>query len=140
MDNTVTVSFTVLFEEPFWIGIYEREYRGKYEACKITFGAEPKIYQIYEYLQKNHRKMRFSPAMKVEGTAEKHFNPKRMQRTIQKQLDTVSVGTKAQQALSLAREQNKTERKTRSKAEREAEKERLRDIKEQKHKEKHRGH
>ncbi len=35
-------SLTILFENPFWIGLYERIDGDKYEVCKITFGAEPK--------------------------------------------------------------------------------------------------
>ena len=33
--------FTVLFEPPFWVGIFERQQGNHYEACKIIFGAEP---------------------------------------------------------------------------------------------------
>lgn len=41
-------SLTILFEAPFWIGLYERTDNGKYEVCKITFGSEPKDYEVYE--------------------------------------------------------------------------------------------
>ena len=41
-------SLTILFEDPFWIGLYERFDEDKYEVCKITFGAEPKDYEVYE--------------------------------------------------------------------------------------------
>ena len=52
--NTVSQSsLTILFEAPFWIGLYERSDNGKYEVCKITFGAEPKDYEVYEFLLKN---------------------------------------------------------------------------------------
>ena len=40
---------TVLFEEPFWIGLYERRHNGYYEVCKITFGVEPKISEVYNF-------------------------------------------------------------------------------------------
>ena len=30
-------SLTILFEDPFWIGLYERFDEDKYEVCKITF-------------------------------------------------------------------------------------------------------
>ena len=40
--NLTVSSITVMFEDPFWIGLYEREWNGRYEVCKITFGAEPK--------------------------------------------------------------------------------------------------
>lgn len=48
MDTGVS-KLTVLFEDPFWIGLYEREYNGRYEVCKITFGAEPKDYEVYDF-------------------------------------------------------------------------------------------
>ena len=45
-------SFTVMFEAPFWIGVYERFDEGYYEVCKITFGSEPKDYEVYDFLLK----------------------------------------------------------------------------------------
>lgn len=41
---SVKSSLTVMFEAPFWIGVYERFDEGYYEVCKITFGSEPKDY------------------------------------------------------------------------------------------------
>ena len=35
-------SFTVFFEDPFWVGVYEREEPGGLTACRVVFGAEPK--------------------------------------------------------------------------------------------------
>ena len=54
---------TVLFEDPFWIGVYEREEGGRYEAAKITFGAEPKDYQVYAFLLKHDRCLRLTSAV-----------------------------------------------------------------------------
>lgn len=57
VDNTaMKSSLTILFENPFWIGLYERIDGDKYEVCKITFGAEPKDYEIYDFLLKNWHK------------------------------------------------------------------------------------
>ena len=41
MDK-VSGRLTVFFEEPFWIGVFERISEGKLSVCKVTFGAEPK--------------------------------------------------------------------------------------------------
>ena len=131
---------TVFFEEPFWVGIYERECDGKYEVCKITFGAEPKDYEVYAFMLKNYGNLRFSPSLDTSAIDEKRINPKRMQREINKQLQSTGVGTKAQQALKLQQEQGKFERKTRSRAARDAEKERQFTLRQEKRKEKHRGH
>ena len=51
-------SLTILFENPFWIGLYERIDGDKFEVCKITFGAEPKDYEIYDFLLKNWHKLK----------------------------------------------------------------------------------
>ena len=86
MSTVCQSSLTILFEAPFWIGLYERTNSGKYEVCKITFGSEPKDYEVYEFLLKNWHKLKFSPPIKAEVTIERKINPKRMQREIQSQL------------------------------------------------------
>lgn len=137
----MTVSkLTILFEEPFWIGLYECEDNGRYEVCKITFGAEPKDYEVYDFMLKNWNRLRFSPSIEAATIAEKRINPKRMQRLINKQVENTGIGTKAQQALKLQQEQGKLERKTRSREQREEEMQRQFELRQEKHKEKHRGH
>ena len=130
----------VLFEDPFWIGICEREYESRYEVCKITFGAEPKDYEVYDFILKNYHKLRFSPSLETATMAEKRINPKRMRREIDKHLQNTGIGTKAQQALKLQKEQVKSERRSHSRMQREAEKERQFELRQEKRKEKHRGH
>lgn len=132
-------SLTIMFENPFWIGLYERFDNGKYEVCKITFGAEPKDYEIYEYLLQNWHKLKFSPPIKTDKIKERKMNPKRMQREINNQLEDKGIGTKAQQALQLQREQSKVEKRTRTKEQKEAEKERQYALRQEKKKAKHRG-
>ena len=132
-------SLTVFFENPFWIGLYERMDDGKYEVCKITFGAEPKDYEIYEYMLQNWKNLKFSPPIKGKEIEERRINPKRPQREINKQLDNTGIGTKAQQALQLQHEQDKKERKIKTREQKEAEKDRQFAIKQEKRKAKHRG-
>ena len=130
---------TVFFDGIFWIGIYERIQGNQLEVCKITFGAEPKDYEVYEFLLQNWDRLRFSPPVKADGRADVRINPKRMQRDIKKQLETTGPGTKSQQALKLQQEQCKLQRKTVSRERKEAEKERQFELKQQKRKEKHKG-
>ena len=59
-DSMETISLTVLFDEPFWIGLLERFDGKKYEVCKVTFGAEPKDYEVYQFLLRNTYKLKFS--------------------------------------------------------------------------------
>lgn len=49
MDK-ISGKLTVLFEEPFWVGIFERQDGKKYEACRVVFGAEPKEVEVYEFI------------------------------------------------------------------------------------------
>ena len=132
-------SLTILFENPFWIGLFERIDGDKYEVCKITFGTEPKDYEVYDFLLKNWHKLKFSPPVKTEKIEERKINPKRMQREINSQLENKGIGTKARQALKLQHEQGKLERKVKSREQKEAEKERQFALRQEKKKAKHRG-
>lgn len=138
--GTVVLKLTVLFEDPFWIGLYEREESGRYEVCKITFGTEPKDYEVYEFLRTNFDKLRFSPFMEGEILVDRYINPKRRQRLVHKQIADTGIGTKAQQALKLQQEQGKLERRCRSREQREAQKQLQFELHQKKRREKHRGH
>ena len=130
---------TVYFEEPFWVGVFERIENGKLSVCKVTFGAEPKDYEVWVFVLKHYDKLAFSSAIESEMkmTAD---NPKRRQREARKKMCVSGIGTKSQQALQMQREELKIERKQISREQREAEKQRQFDLKQQKRKEKHRGH
>ena len=136
--NKVSGRLTIFFEEPFWVGLFERISNGKLSVCRITFGSEPKDYEIYDFVLKNYYQLRFSPAVATD-VKEAGCNPKRIQREVRKQIQNTGIGTKSQQALKLQQEQLKTERKTVSREQREAEKQRQFELKQQKRKEKHRG-
>ena len=41
MDKVIG-RLTVFFEDPFWVGVFERIENGRLSAAKVTFGAEPK--------------------------------------------------------------------------------------------------
>ncbi len=137
MDK-VSGKLTVFFEEPFWVGVFECVLEGKLSVCKVTFGAEPKDYEIYDFVLKKYYQLRFSPIVATD-VKETGRNPKRVQREVRKQIQNTGIGTKSQQALKLQQEQLKTERKTVSREQREAEKQRQFELKQQKRKEKHRG-
>ena len=140
INKSISVSsrLTVFFEEPFWVGVFERASGGKLSVCKVTFGAEPKDYEVYDFILKNYYRLRFSPAVATD-VKEASRNPKRMQREVREQVQNTGIGTKSQQALKLQQEQLKTKRKTVSREQREAEKQRQFEQKQQKRKEKHRG-
>ena len=132
-------SLTVFFEEPFWVGVFERIEDGKLSACKVTFGAEPKEYEVLEYVLQHYYELVFSPAVEIQ-TRQAADNPKRRSRNARKHLENTGIGTKSQQALQRQREEMKKERRQVSREEREAEAQRRFEQKQAKKKEKKRGH
>ena len=132
-------SLTVFFEEPFWVGVFERIEDGKLSVCKVTFGAEPKDYDVLEFILSHYYELKFSPAVEVE-LRRAADNPKRRKRNAKKQLQNVGIGTKSQQALSLQREAMKIERKQVRREQREAQEQLKFEQRQKKRKEKHKGH
>ena len=88
------------------MGVFEITENGKLSAAKVTFGAEPKDGEVFEFILKHYYELKFSPAVdtKTKRTAD---NPKRRQIT---------------------------------KEQREAEKQRQFEFRQQKRREKHKGH
>jgi hypothetical protein len=138
MDK-VTGRLQVFFEEPFWVGIFERIDNDKLSVCKITFGAEPKDYEVQAFVLENYHKLRFSPSVESIVEEKERINPKRLQREVKKQIKNIGIGSKSQQALKLQLEQGKLERKSYSREQNEAKKEFQYKLKQQKRREKHRG-
>lgn len=133
-------SLTVYFDSPFWVGLYQLEDENGYWVCKITFGGEPKDLEVLDWLLQHWRNLNFSPPVAGGREINRPLNPKRMRRTARKATQTTGTGTKAQQALQLQREQQKTQRKAGSKERRKAEQERKLALQQEKRRQKHRGH
>lgn len=130
---------TVYFEDPFWVGVFERIEGDTLSVCKLTFGAEPKEQEIWELILRDFQRLRFSAAQVIEQR-KRADSPKRRQREAKRQLEASGVGTKAQQALARQREEQKTERRQLSRQQKEAEQQRRFEEKQRKRREKHRGH
>ena len=139
MEQSTESKLTIYFDKPFWVGVFEELDGKNLSVCRVVFGAEPTDAEIYAYILKYFNHLRFSPPVKTE-IKQKADNPKRRQRNAQKQLEKTGVGTKSQQALQKQYEEYIIERKQRSREQKEAKKQRQFELKQQKRKEKHRGH
>ena len=65
------------------MGVFERIENRKLSVAKVTFGAEPKDYDVLEFINRNYYKLQFSPEIEaVVKDARK--NPKRAQRDAKK--------------------------------------------------------
>ena len=138
MDKVIG-RLTVFFEDPFWVGVFERIENGRLSAAKVTFGAEPKEPELLIYLLRHYYRLQFSPAVET-AVKPAHRNPKRAQQEAGRQTAQVGIGTKSQQALQLQQEQNKQVRTRRSHARKQTDAKRLYALKQQQKREKHKGH
>ena len=68
-----TVKLTILFNNPFWIGVFEKYEGEEYEACKVTFGAEPKEAEVYDFVLKNYYRLKFKMITLDEEEAKKNI-------------------------------------------------------------------
>ncbi len=134
------ITARILFEEPFWIGIFERTEGTRLSVSKVTFGAEPKGYELYDYIQKQYYDLRFTQAIEVMQEAKKRINPKRRDREARKSMLDTTIATKSQQALKREQEKGKQERKIQRKEKEEQVRQYKFEQKQQKRKEKHKGH
>ena len=136
------IKLTVLFNDPFWIGVFEVIENDEYKVCKFTFGPEPREEETYELILQKFYSLNFSNPISSEKNTfiEKKQNPKRLQRKIQKETAAVGIGTKAQIAIKLQHEEGKLQRKKKSKEQKEQEEQRKLSLKRKKKLEKHKGH
>jgi hypothetical protein len=136
------MTLTVLFDGQFYIGLLEHTMGGQYYACRHIFGAEPGESEIMQFVLHQMSALLSagrSPASDDE-TPHMKINPKRLKRIAARQLKETAISTKAQTAIKLEQEQQTVERKQLSREERLAKEEYKRGLKEEKKKQKHRGH
>ena len=134
----ISGKLTVFFENPLQVGIFENFENDNLSVCKVTFGSEPKEYEIYDFILKKFYNLRFSNEMK-SNFSKKIKNPKRRQREIKKELQSKKFLKKSEEILKLQYKENKKERKIKTKQEKEAEKQRKFLLKQKKKKQKHKG-
>lgn len=138
----ISAKLTVLFNDPFWGGIIEIEEEEHYKVSKVTFGAEPKEVEVYEFILSNFCKINFEKLQRNEDkySVKRRKNPKRMQREIKKEIESKGIGTKAQIVIKQQHEEKKIDHKKRCREDKEKEEKRMFEIKKSKRKEKHKGH
>ncbi len=112
MNVIASSTLTVFHDGQFWIGICEHMDEGRYGACRIVFGAtEPTDTELLAFVCTRWASLPFGLVEGAGIQAPPHANPKRRQREARKQVEHAGIGTKAQQAMSAAYEERKTERK-----------------------------
>lgn len=139
----MSINITVLFDGSFWVGVFEGEEKEFLQVTKFTFGQEPREIEVLEFILNDFDKLRFSSPQK-DKTLKKELSFKKKQKLIKKTQEEKGIGTKAQNALKLLQEERKIERKTERKTfnkKKNEEEKRLKFLqKQEKKKEKHKGH
>lgn len=138
-----TINVTVLLENSFWVGLFERTDKEGYAVARKIFGDEPTDPELYEFVLNHYNELKFTKPHKFKLTIIRK-NPKRMQREVRREMKKAKKNlpseSHAQEVLRLELEQNKKIKKTASKAEKEARLEEKFLMKQAKRKKKHRGH
>ncbi len=136
----MNTKLTVFYEDPFWVGVFERLDEGLLETSRVVFGSEPKDYEVYAFVLEHYYSLKFSRPVKVEVQSDRRINPKRLQRKVKKETSESGIGTKAQQAMKLEHEARKQEQKTTSRQKREEFVQLKFERRQEKRKEKKKGH
>ncbi|MBE9914471.1 YjdF family protein [Paenibacillus donghaensis] len=135
------MKLTVFFDEPYWVGVVEVESGGKVMAGKHTFGAEPSLQQVWEFVLQELPALveRLSVGVTANKAPRKAVNPKRLARLATRETRSRGVSSASQEAMRLELEKRKQERSRLGKEQREALAARKREIAVRKAKAKHRG-
>ncbi|WP_238882051.1 YjdF family protein [Clostridium sp. YIM B02551] len=134
------IKLTVYFQEPFWVGVFEKSEGDKLSVARVVFGSEPKDYEVYEYILRNYKALKFSISLQIEKEIVRAINPKRLQRKLKKEIQVEGIGTKAQEVMKLQYETQKEERRHRRKEYRKEIEEKKFIKKQEKKKQKKKGH
>jgi hypothetical protein len=138
-----TIKATIFFEKRFWVGTFERIDKEGYALARHIFGAEPSDTEVHEFVLNHYVELKFGAAKEISIQIHR-MNPKRVQREvrheIKKMKETSKPSTLAQDYMREETEKKKKERKSISSAEKQARKDEQFSLKQEKKKEKHRGH
>lgn len=134
--------FTVFFEDPFWVGISEREGPEGISASRVVFGAEPTDLEVFCFILERYSGLFYSRVSVETGHVPdfEKISPKRRQRMAARELSDARGLKKAYDAINLERELRKEELRKDRRERKEAEKELRFQERQAKKKEKHRGH
>jgi hypothetical protein len=98
---------TVYFDDPFWVGIFERNDENGYSAARYVFGSEPGDAGFLLFCKNEFSSLKFSAAVLPLTTPLERMNFKRRQREVRKQMAQTGIGTYAQRALKAEYERRK---------------------------------
>jgi hypothetical protein len=135
----MSVSFHVFFEDPFWAGLFSISDSDTTKYCRVVFGKEPTDIELYQFVLNNFNNLVFSKIEQPVPKKELALNPKRRQKQASKE---IKERTGVTQSYRTIKESLKAGKKTIKRQARRQRKENhlAFELKQQKRKEKHKGH
>ncbi len=138
----ISSKLTILYDAPFYIGIIEKQCDDRNLFLKITFGQEPTIPEIYDFILKKYHLLNFY-CLTNENNEKPHclkINPKRIQRIISKEIKNKKSTSKAKDTLKEEYKKLKVIKKAQYKQKNKQEKQEKFQTKQLQKKEKKKGH
>ncbi|UNS99099.1 YjdF family protein [Streptomyces tubbatahanensis] len=137
-------TFTVFFEDPFWVGVLEVTEPDGVRAARHVFGAEPTNPELLDFAVRDFggllEQALSSPIVPPDSTERSRVtNPKRLARAAAREQGKRPVSTAAQEALARGFEESKAESRAAAKRRRAAEDAHRRELARAKAKQRHRG-
>ena len=62
----ITGKLTIFFDNSFWVGVFERVEGNKLSVCRVVFGTEPKDYEVYDFILKNYKNLKFGSSLEIK--------------------------------------------------------------------------
>jgi hypothetical protein len=137
----MSLNLTVFFEDPFWVGVFSRVEGESAQYCRVVFGGEPSDIEIYHYFLANWRNLEYSEALPSLPDEPLIKNPKRRQRAVSRRLQE-HTGQKRSYAIikQTLQESQKAARRLDQKQSEIEHKNYVLQVKQNRRKEKHKGH
>ncbi len=73
---------TIYFEDPFYVGIFERIDERGYSVARYVFGAEPSDAELLQFVRNDYRRLQFSSPVPCKKNLTSNMNFKRRQRAL----------------------------------------------------------
>lgn len=138
-----TIKATIFFDKRYWVGTFERSDKEGYAVARHIFGAEPTDSEVHDFVLHHYDELNFGE-FKAFTLQIKRMNPKRVQRQVRREMakikETMRPSTFAQDYIREELEKKKKEKKVKSSLEKQIRKDKQFTMKQQKKKEKHKGH
>lgn len=130
---------TIIFENPFWVGIFERETEAGFSAARWIFEKEPSDVEVYTFVLQHLKALRYSDPVPQKPESQKPNNYKRRMREAQNFISQDGVDQKAIEAIQSQKKKNRQIQKSIKKAEHEQLEHHRMMVRQKRKKEKHKG-